>query len=132
MKIKKFENFYYKIFYEIIPEDKIQNSFINKKIYNDKNNYNSTDDIGKTNENNKNNNEKITDMTFSTLPTFETNGGKIEIEIRVIKKSCIVRYKRKISNCFSKCWDGFKKCLKITCKIFFCFFCFCIYLGYCL
>jgi len=41
------------------------------------------------------------------LPINEKNNRKIEIEIKIILKSCSVRYKRKIS----KCCDKFKDCV---------------------
>ena len=114
MKIKKLKIINYKIFYEIISEDKIQNRFPNGNINNNNKNFNSTDKLEKSNTTINNDNEKIIDTVILVLPNNETNQTKLEIEIKVIKKSCCVRYKRKISNCCDKCKDFFKKCCPVV------------------
>ena len=97
---KKLEN--YKTFYEIIAEDKIENNP-------SKENINNTNHFVQTNDNLENStttvnkgNEKIFDKYLSVFPKNGTNVGKIEIEMKVIKKSCSIRYKRKITICCRK------------------------------
>ena len=90
---KIFEDYYYKIFYEIIPEDKIQNSFQNENINNNTiKSFPSSETLNESNQIKFFDKEKI-----MVLP--EINKRKIEIEINVILKSCSIRYKRKISKC---------------------------------
>ena len=79
------------IFYSIIPEDKIQNSITNEKINNNKDYFVSNDNLEKTNKILNYTKEKISDMTLKVFPNNETDERKIEIEIRVIKKSFCVR-----------------------------------------
>lgn len=83
------------IFYSIIPEDKIQNSITNEKINNNKDYFVSNDNLEKTNKILNYTKEKISDMTLKVFPNNETDERKIEIEIRVIKKSFCVRLKNK-------------------------------------
>ena len=90
-----YDNFYNKIFYAIIPEDKIQNSITNEKINNNKDYFVSNDNLEKTNKILNYTKEKISDMTLKVFPNNETDERKIEIEIRVIKKSFCVRLKNK-------------------------------------
>ena len=90
-----YDNFYNKIFYAIIPEDKIQNIITNEKINNNKDYLVSNDNLEKTNKILNNTKEKISDMTLKVFPNNETDERKIEIEIRVIKKSFCVRLKNK-------------------------------------
>ena len=99
---KILNNYFYKIFYEIIPEDKIQNSFQNENINNNTiKSFSSSETLNELNQIKSNDKEKI-----MIHPINEINKRKIEIEINVILKSCSIRYKRKIS----KCWDNCKKC----------------------
>ena len=110
---KIIDNYYYKIFYEFISKDKIQNRFPNEKINNNIKYFTSKDNFNleKTNTITMiNDKEKITDNILSVLPNNETNETKLDIEIKVIKKSCCIRYKRKISNCCDKCKNFFKGC----------------------
>ena len=90
-----YDNFYNKIFYAIIPEDKIQNSITNEKINNNKDYLVSNDNLEKTNKILNYTKEKISDMTLKVFPNNETDERKIEIEIRVIKKCLCVRLKNK-------------------------------------
>ncbi len=83
------------IFYSIIPEDKIQNSITNEKINNNKDYFVSNDNLEKTNKILNYTKEKISDMALKVFPNNETDERKIEIEIRVIKKSFCVRLKNK-------------------------------------
>ena len=103
---KIFEDYYYKIFYKIIPEDKIQNSFQNENINNNiLKSFPTSETLNESNQIKFNDKEKII-----VLPLNEINKRKIEIEINVILKSCSIRYRRKISKCCYNCKDCFKEC----------------------
>ena len=52
--------------------------------------------------------EKITDNAIPVFQNNEVNKRKLEIEIKVILKSCCFRYKRRLSNCCDKFKDFFK------------------------
>ena len=97
---KKLE--YYKIFYELISEDKIQNYFTNKNKNNTKDLFTPNDmmEISSTNINNVN--ETNIDVPISISSSNESDNKKLEIEIRIIKKSC---------------GERFGRCCKKSCKI---------------
>ena len=103
---KIFESYYYKKFYEIIPEDKIQNISYNSQINETIQTFPTSENLNELNQI-KYNNEKI-----MALPINETSKGKIEIEIKVKLKSCNVRYRRKLRNCCNK----FKICCNDVCS----------------
>jgi len=98
------KDYYYKIFYQIVSEGKIKNRFLNEKINYQKSNFTSNDNLDKTNITTITcAKEKIIDNTISVLRNNETNIAKLEIEIKVILKSCCFRYKCK--NFFKYfCW----------------------------
>ena len=56
--------------------------------------------------------EKIKDIVIPVLPNNKTDERKLEIEIKIIKKSCFNRYKRKISFCCNRLKSFFKECCK--------------------
>ena len=76
---------YYKIFYELISEDKIQNYFTNK--YNIKDLFTPNDMMERSSTNINNVNETNIDMPISISSSNESDNKKLEIEIRIIKKS---------------------------------------------
>lgn len=76
---------YYKIFYELISEDKIQNYFTNKNNTKDLLTPNYMMEQSSTNINNVN--ETNIDMPISISSSNESDNKKLEIEIRIIKKS---------------------------------------------
>ena len=103
---KIFVGYYSKIFYEIISEDKINNSICNDNADNNtKESFPTIENLNDSNQINFNFNIKEKKIV---LPINEKNNRKIEIEIKIILKSCSVRYKRKISKCCNK----FKDCVK--------------------
>ena len=93
---KNLENYDYKKFYEIISEDVFKNCFSNEKINNTINTFLSTDNLEKTNTAMTNEKEKIKDIVIPVHPKNKTDEKKLEVEIKIIKKSCFNRYKRKI------------------------------------
>ena len=105
---KKLEN--YKIFYELLMEDKIQNYYINENLNNTKNNITATNEMNKTNTNTTYEKEKIFDIPLTVFPKNETENRKLEIEIKVILKCCIFRYKKKLLNCCEKFSGKCKRC----------------------
>jgi len=110
---KKIEFFYIKKFYEIISEKKNQNSFYNDEI---NNTIPSLPTIENLNETDK---IKIYDKEKKIIPPInEPNKRKIEIEIKIIKKCCCVRYKRKISYCCCNCFCR-HMCENRCCKIIY-------------
>ena len=115
---KIFENYYHKTFYEIIPEDKIQNNTDNSQINETIQTFPTCENINEFNQIEYNNEKKI-----AILPINKASKGKIEIEIKVKLKSCNVRYRRKLRDCcdkFKHCCDKFKDCMK-------CFGKYCLY-----
>ena len=100
---KIFENYYHKTFYEIIPEDKIQNNTDNSQINETIQTFPTCENINELNKIVFNNEKKI-----NVLPINEINKGKIEIEIKVKLKKCNVRYRRKLKNCCDKIRNCFK------------------------
>ena len=94
---KIFENYYFKKFYEIIQEDKIQNIPDNSQINETIQTFPSNENINELNKIAFNNEKKI-----SVPPINKASKGKIEIEIKVKLKSCNVRYRRKLRNCCDK------------------------------
>ena len=94
---KIFENYYFKKFYEIIQEDKIQNIPDNSQINETIETFPSNENINELNKIAFNNEKKI-----SVPPINKASKGKIEIEIKVKLKSCNVRYRRKLRNCWDK------------------------------
>ena len=76
-------------------------------------------------------NEKTNDIFTFVPPNNETDERIIEIEIKVIKKSCCVRYKRKISYCCKKFWKCELSCLiyLLLCIFALLFLCLLFYLG---
>ena len=101
----------YKVFFELISEELIQDKLTKANIYNTENCFKTSDNIKKTNETMINLNEKINGIPTSVFPSNKKNDEKLEIEIKVIKKCCCVIYKRKISNCCDKFKDKYKHCL---------------------
>ena len=93
---KKLMYYDYKKFYEIISEDVFKNCFSNEKINNTINTFLSTDNLEKTNTAMTNEKEKIKDIVIPVHPKNKTDEKKLEVEIKIIKKSCFNRYKRKI------------------------------------
>ena len=94
---KIFENYYFKKFYEIIQEDKIQNIPDNSQINETIQTFPSNENINELNKIAFNNEKKI-----SVPPINKASKGKIEIEIKVKLKSCNVRYRRKLRKCCDK------------------------------
>jgi len=108
------KNYYYKIFYQIISEGKIQNRFLNEKINYYKSDT-SNDNLEKTDTTMTLAKEKIIDNAIPVFQNNEANITKLEIEIKLILKSCCFRYKRRLSNCFNKFFN----------KLIFLIRCFC-------
>lgn len=98
---KKLEDYFYTIFYEIISEEKIQNNFSNET----KSTTLISNDLEKVNTTNIKDNKVIND-TIQNLSNNEIDERKIEIEIKIIKKSCFSRYKVKICNIGISCGYG--------------------------
>ena len=82
---KTIENYYYKLFYQIISEDKIKSSFDidNEQINNTIKSFTESDNLEKTNTTMINEKDKI-----KVLSNGKINEKKIEIEIKIIKKCC--------------------------------------------
>ena len=114
---KKIEYYSHEIFYELISEDLIQNFFSGEKINNFKKSIvlNDNDDKVKTKTKMVNDKEKIVDTTVSFFQSNETVERKLEIELRVIKKCCMIRFKIKSA----KCCEPLKVCLTEKCMILF-------------
>ena len=90
---------YFQIFYDYISEEKIQNC-LTKEVKNDINNtFASSDNIEKTDIENGISKKIICDNPLSAHHNYKIDDTKLEIEIRVIKKSFCDRFKRKIYNC---------------------------------
>ena len=131
---KEIEFFYITKFYEIISKDKIQNSIYNDEI-------NNTMPTLPTIENlNEADKIKIYDKEKKMIPpNNESNKRKIEIEIKIIKKCCCVRYIRKISDCCycfcrhmceNRCCNCFCRhmCENRCCKIIYVALCIIIFI----
>lgn len=113
---KIFENYYDTKFYEIISEDKILNSFQNENINNN------TIITLPSNENLNETNFKFnSNKKIMAIPINEINKRRIEIEIKIMLKSCWLRYKRKISRCGG---SDFKNFLGCCCLCFLKAFCY--------
>ena len=111
---KKFENYQYKIFYEIIFSSNKMLKFISdEKESNHIINFASSDNLNKTNAPIINDKEKIIDTIIPVLPK---NENKIQIEIKVVLKCCIVRCCRYIKNKICKICKMCKGC-KIKCSL---------------
>ncbi len=103
---QKFENYQYKIFYEIISQDKIQKAISGENMINHIKNFESSDNLNKTNTPIVNDKEKRVD---TIIPVLQTTENKIKIKIKVVLKCCIVRCCRSICLCCKKC--GRETCL---------------------
>ena len=91
------EDYFYTIFYEIISEEKIQNNFSNETKSTTIISSILSNDLDKVNTISIKDNKGIND-TIQNLSNNEADERKIEIEIKIIKKSCFSRYKVKICN----------------------------------
>jgi len=92
---KKFERYHFKIFYEMISEDKIQKSFQIDNIDNiTVKSFPSCESIDEFTKN-----KFKVDEKKIAAPINEIIRRQIEINIKIIKKPCSIRYKRKLSNC---------------------------------
>lgn len=115
---KKLE--YYKIFYELISEDKIQNYFTNENKNNTKDLFTPNAMMEKSSININNVNETNIDVPISISSSNESDNKKLEIEIRIIKK----RIKK-------SCGEGFRRCCINSCCILILiivvFICFILY-----
>ena len=102
--------------YENISEDKIQNCFTNG-TENHNNFFVSTENFEKTDMNI--NKKIIYNNPLSVYPNLKADDIKIEIEIKVIKKCCCTRFKRKMYYCCNT-FDIYlnKKCYRILEKLF--------------
>lgn len=105
----KILNYYYsKIFYEIISEDKINNSLNNDTI-----NRNTTKSLPSNDNLNESNQIKFNDK--EKIMVLPINERRIEIEIKVNKKCCCIILKRKASECCDKCiYCCRRNCKEIT------------------
>ena len=113
---KIFDDYYSKIFYEIISEDKINNS-----LNNETDNGNTIKSLPLNDNLNESNQIKFNDKEKITI--LPVNERKIEIEIKVDRKRCCIIFKRQISDCCDKCkYDCKRNSRKIKCVIqsFFC------------
>ena len=97
---QKFENYQYKIFYQILSNDKIQKAISGENVINHIKNFKSSDNLNKTNTPIINDKEKRVD---TIMPVLQTQEKKIKIEIKVILKCCIFRCCRKICQCCKIC-----------------------------
>ena len=109
---KKFENYQYKIFYEILSKDKIQKAISGENIINHIKNFESSDNLNKTNTPIVNDKEKRVD---TIIPVHQTQEKKIKIRIKVVLKCCIVRCCRSICQSCKKCKREISCCCNKQC-----------------
>ena len=109
---KKFENYQYKIFYEILSKDKIQKAISGENIINHIKNFESSDNLNKTNTPIVNDKEKRVD---TIIPVLQTQEKKIKIRIKVVLKCCIVRCCRSICQSCKKCKREISCCCNKQC-----------------
>ena len=109
---KKFENYQYKIFYEILSKDKIQKAISGENIINHIKNFESSDNLNKTNTPIVNDKEKRVD---TIIPVLQTQEKKIKIRIKVVLKCCIVRCCRSICQSCKKCRREISCCCNKQC-----------------
>ena len=115
----------YKKFYEIISEDKIQNSFQDDNVDNiTVKSFPSSETIDELSKNKFNVKEKKI-----APPIKEITKREISIEFKVIQKDCSIRYKRKLSNCLDSLKSCLPDCLKNLANIISCSICLFITLG---
>jgi len=110
---KILDDYYSKIFYEIISEDKINNS-----LNNETDNGNTIKSLPLNDNLNESNQIKFNDKEKITI--LPVNERKIEIEIKVDRKCCCIIFKREISDCdcYDKCeCDCKRNSRKIKCVI---------------
>ena len=115
----------YKKFYEIISEDKIQNSFQDDNADNiTVKSFPSSETIDELSKNKF----KVKEKKIAR-PLKEITKREISIEFKVIQKDCSIRYKRKLSNCLDSLKSCLPDCLKNLANIISCSICLLITLG---